>query len=100
MYALDGPRFFQLAYRLPVYEGVLRQRLLLQEQQRHQPAPATTPEETPSSNGHAAVNAGELTEDEVEQLRNTNRIRRNPGALRQGEQPQHVSLEQLLAQST
>lgn len=84
MYALDGPVFMQLAFRMPSYQGCMRTRLDLQEQQktlRQQPEPA----------------GGEWSEDQVERARNQVRVQRDQKALAQGEQPQHVPLEQQLA---
>jgi hypothetical protein len=97
MYALDAPTFFRLAYRLPVYQGVLRQRLLLQHNQLQ---PAARTETTTGATQPDGITAGELDEDQVEELRNQARIRRNPKALRPGEQPQLVSVDRLLREST
>lgn len=98
MYALDGPRFFQMAYRLPVYEGVLRQRLLAQHNNRLHPArQETTSTASSAQPANGVVHAGELTEAEVEELRNQARIRKNPKALRPGEQPQYVPPDRLQA---
>lgn len=88
MYALDGPDFFALAYRMPAYPGVMRVRLDLQEQQQ-QVGPVDP-----------GGRFGELTEDQVEQLRQQQRIRDHPKALRPGEQPRYVPIDQLIREST
>ena len=47
--ALDGPKFFRLAWRLPAYQGVIRARLLAEREDRR---------ETPSSDRPAASPTG------------------------------------------
>lgn len=90
MYALDGPTFMQLAYRMPMYPGVMQARLRLQDMERQHQATR------PVHPGQAStVAAGELTPAEVEALRNQARIRANPRALAPGEQPQYVPVDQL-----
>jgi hypothetical protein len=88
MYALDGPTFMRLAFRLPVYQGVMRQRLLLQEHD------TTTPRHQSATTPHQAT-GGEMTAEQVEAMRNQSRAHRNAKALQPGEQPQYVPLEQL-----
>lgn len=82
MYALSGPEFFAMAFRLPVYQGCVR--LRMEEQQRQQTHP-----------GHSTTQDLDLGEDELEARRNEHRISRTPKALRPGEQPQHVPLHRI-----
>lgn len=97
MYALDAPDFFALAFRLPVYEGVLKLRMQQQQQEAR-----SQPQEMPgtSASTPSAPAAGELTEQEVEALRNEIRVRSNPNALRPGEQPRYVAPDELMRLST
>jgi hypothetical protein len=84
MYALDGPTFMRMAFRLPVYQGVMRQRLLLQDHD------TTTPQQ------QGQLVGGEMTDAQVEAMRNQARAQRNPTALQPGEQPHHVPIDQLI----
>lgn len=90
MYALSGPDFMRLAYRLPVYQGVMQARLRLQDMDNQHPQRQPT----------TATSTGELTPTEVEAQRNQARIRANPTALQPGEQPNYVPIDQLMRLTT
>lgn len=39
IWSMNGPRFFRLAWRLPCYRGVMRERTLKEQQEREQSTP-------------------------------------------------------------
>lgn len=48
IYALDGPRFFRLAYRIVVYGGVVAMRARAELERAAEPAPAVSPAPRPT----------------------------------------------------
>lgn len=55
IWSMNGPRFFKWAWRLPYYQGVMRERKLREQQEHEEASPA--PQQQYAPDDYAATNS-------------------------------------------